>query len=87
MNRGSQLFELHSERLHDCGLRWEPPVLRVWNPEPSHYTSEISFWIWAGSEVRDVLEFHVFLRGRANTTPNEAVEWLTEQLRVLENSP
>lgn len=81
---GNELLNSHAERLAACGMTWRGPDIEVWQSESDRYTSEVRVTILKGSEIHDVLEFHIYRDGQPLVTTEEAANWLNEQLEQLE---
>jgi|GEM_PF-3320526 len=82
---GTEILNSHAERLTACGMTWRGPDIEVWQSESDCYTSEVRVTILKGSEIHDVLEFHIYRDGQPLVTTEEAAHWLNEQLEQLES--
>ena len=83
---GVHLLDSHAERLAASGMTWHGPEVEVWRSEAERYTSELRITFLKGGEICDVLEFQIYDKGQALVTTEEAMNWLTEQLEVMDRS-
>lgn len=82
---GTGVLNSRARSLAAWGMTWRGPDIEVWRSESERYASEVRVTILKGSEIHDVLEFHIYRDGQPLVTTEEAVSWLKDQLEQLED--
>lgn len=73
----------YSERFAEASLRADGPRLVVWKPPGPDYESEISCFIRDDHTVFDLLEFHVYRKGKPDASLDQIDVWLDETLEEI----
>jgi hypothetical protein len=74
------ILEATRARLKAAGIASEPVELEITGTDSGTRTSEVRVYFRREADVVDVLEFHVFERGKQVVTAAKIKEWLPAQI-------